>query len=250
MNKSISRIVTLSNRNLKEILRDPLSLIFIIAMPLVMEILFYFLFHDLANQFQMQYLAPGIVVFSQAFISLFMGLLISIDRGSCFLTRLFVSKAKPYEFIISYTLSLIPIALIQSVLFFLVGGIIDISLFKIEMIYSILISLFTSFFFIGLGVLIGTICNEKSVGGISSIVITAQSLLSGMWFPIEGVDETMIKIMNFLPFKNATLLIQNTLNGFTDIYNDLIYPFIIILIYGVIVFLLAILIFKNKMSDK
>ena len=42
MNKSISRILTLTKRNIKEIIRDPLSLVFIIGLPLVMEVLFYF----------------------------------------------------------------------------------------------------------------------------------------------------------------------------------------------------------------
>ena len=140
MSKSISRILTLTKRNIKEIIRDPLSLVFIIGLPLVMEILFYFLFHNLTSQFEMKYLAPGIVVFSQAFLSLFIGLLISLDRSTSFLTRLFVSKTKSYEFIISYALSLIPLVLVQSILFFVIGGLLDPSIFKISMIQSILLS--------------------------------------------------------------------------------------------------------------
>ena len=80
MNNSVSRIITLTKRNIKEILRDPLSLIFTIALPLFMEILFYFIFHELTAQFEMKYLAPGIVVFSESFLTLFTGLLISLDR--------------------------------------------------------------------------------------------------------------------------------------------------------------------------
>ena len=132
MNKSISRIITLTKRNIKEIFRDPISLVFIIGLPLIMEILFYFIFGSLTSQFEMRYLAPGIVVFSQSFLSLFLGLLISIDRGTSFTTRLFVSKAKSYEFILSYICSLIPFVLIQSILFFIIGGVCDVSIFKIE----------------------------------------------------------------------------------------------------------------------
>ena len=40
MNK-FSRVLALTDRNIKEILRDPLSLIFTLGLPLVMEILFY-----------------------------------------------------------------------------------------------------------------------------------------------------------------------------------------------------------------
>ena len=113
------------------------------------------------------------------------------------------------------------------------------------MIYSILLSLFTSLLFLGLGILFGSLCNERSIGGVSSVIISAHSLLSGMWFPNEGLDNNMIKIMNILPFKNAVCLIQNSLNGI----NDLLRPFIIVLLYSLIIFILAIIIYKKKMKE-
>lgn len=250
MSKSISRIFTLTKRNLKEILRDPISLIFTIGLPLIMEILFYFIFHKLTSQFEMKYLAPGIVVFSQSFLTLFIGLLISLDRSSSFLTRLYVSKAKSHEFIISYALAVIPIVLVQSILFFLIGGIINQAIFKIEMIYAILLSIITSLLFLGLGILFGSLCNEKSIGGVSSIIISMHSVLSGMWFPTEGLDSGFIKVMNILPFKNTTILVQNTLNGINNIFNDFLKPLIIILTYTILIFLLAIVVFKKKMKTK
>ena len=125
MRNSFGRILTLTKRNIKEILRDPLSLIFTLGMPLAMEILFYLIFHGMTSQFEMKYLAPGIVVFSEAFLSLFVGLLIAIDRGTSFLTRLYISKARSYEFIFAYALSIVPIVAAQSILFFAVGLIFD-----------------------------------------------------------------------------------------------------------------------------
>ena len=250
MSKSISRILTLSKRNLKEIVRDPISLIFIILLPLFMELLFYLAFHNLTDQFQMKYLAPGIVIFSQSFLSLFTGLLIAVDRNSTFLTRLYVSKARSYEFIIGYILSVIPIVLVQSILFFIIGGIFDTSLFCVGMIISILISVITSFFFISLGILFGSICSERSIGGVASIVINAQSLLSGMWFPVDGMSNGFITAMKVLPFKNAIMIVQNPITGINDSFKDFILPFIIVLAYTIVAFVLAILVFKNKMKEK
>ncbi|MBQ3791657.1 MAG: ABC transporter permease, partial [Clostridia bacterium] len=146
MRESLSRIGILTKRNIKEILRDPLSLVFTLGLPLVMEILFYFLFHELTAQFEMKYLAPGIVVFAQAFLTLFVGLLIALDRGTSFLTRLYVSKAKSHEFIFSYALAVLPLVFVQSLLFFLVGGIFDSDLFCVGTVYSLLLSLVTSLF--------------------------------------------------------------------------------------------------------
>ena len=250
MNKSLSRVFTLTNRNLKEIIRDPLSLIFTLALPLFMEILFYLIFHELTEQFQMKYLAPGIVVFSQAFLTLFTGLLLSTDKNTSFLTRLYVSKTKSYEFIFAYALSVLPITLVQSILFFLIGGIFDTSLFGLGMILAIILSVVTSLFFIGMGILFGSICNEKSIGGVSSIVIVGQSVLSGMWFPVDGLNEGMITFMKVLPFRNATMLIQNMIIGVNDSFNDFILPLLIVLGYTVLAFVVAILVFKNKMKEK
>ena len=250
MKASLSRIFILTKRNFKEILRDPLSLIFTLAMPLFLEILFYFIFHNMTSQFAMKYLAPGIVVFAQSFISLFVGLLIALDRSSSFLTRLYVSKAKSYEFIFAYALAIVPIVLIQSILFFLVGGIIDSSIFGLGMVLAILISLVTSLFFISMGILLGTLCNEKSIGGVSSIVIAGQSVLSGMWFPIEGLNGGIITFMNVLPFRNATMLVQNTMIGINDIFKDFVLPLIIVLAYTVVSFVTAIILFRNKMKSK
>jgi len=249
MKESLSRIITLTKRNIKEILRDPLSLIFTLGMPLFMEILFYLIFHNLTSQFEMKYLAPGIAVFAESFLALFVGLLIATDRSTSFLTRLYVSKAKSYEFIFSYALSIVPIVFVQSILFFVVGGIFDISLFSLSMIPAILLSLVTSLFFIAIGILLGTICNEKSIGGISSIVIAGQSVLSGMWFPIEGLSEGIIKLMNVLPFRNATIIIQNTITGINDTFKDLVLPLIIVLGYTIVSFIIAIVLFRKKMKS-
>ena len=250
MRDSLSRIFALTKRNLKEIVRDPLSLIFMLALPLFMEILFYFLFHELTAQFEMKFLAPGIVVFSQAFLSLFTGLLIALDRSSSFLTRLYVSRARSFEFIFSYALSILPITVVQSVLFFIVGGLFDVSLFSPGMIYAVLIGLFTSLFFIAVGILLGSTCNEKSIGGVASIVIMGQSVLSGMWFPTEGLDSGMIIFMKVLPFKNMTALVMNAVNGVGDVFFDFILPLLIVIGYTVAAFFAAMFAFKNNMKAR
>jgi len=250
MKKSLSRIFILTKRNLKEIFRDPISIIFMFGLPLLMEILFYVLFHGQTSQFDMKYLAPGIVVFSQSFLALFVGLLLSVDRSTSFLTRLYVSKTRSYEFIFGYAFALIPIVLIQSILFFIVGGIIDSSIFGVGMILAILVSLITSLFYIAMGILFGALCNEKSVGGVASIVISCQSLLSGMWFPMDKISSTMINVMEALPFRSAALLVQNTMNGIADPFNDFVKPLLIVLAYTTVAFVVAILLFKKKMKDR
>ncbi len=249
MSESISRIITLSARNIKEILREPLSLVFTLALPLVMQIGFYFIFHQLTSQFEMKHLTPGIVVFSQSFLTLFTGMLIATDKSTTFLTRLFVSKTKPFEFIISYVLSVLPIVFVQSVLFFVVGAIIDSTIISINILGCILASLITALVFINLGVLFGALCGEKSIGGISSIVITGQSVLSGMWFPTEGLQGGFVTLMNCMPFRNATLLLQNLLNGIFDFQSDFLLPLTIVLAYGMVSLVIGVFVFRKKVIE-
>ena len=245
MNESLRRTAVLTKRNVKEILRDPLSLIFSLGLPLAMEILFYLIFHKLTDQFSMMYLAPGIVVFSQAFLTLFTGMLIATDRDTSFLTRLFVSRLRAHEFILAYAVSILPMVATQSVLFFVIGGIFDPSIINLRVIPAILLSLVTSLMYISLGILFGCISNSKSIGGISSIVVTGQSVLSGMWFPMDQLGGFMVSLMNALPFRNTTLLIQNTLNG-----GEITRPLIIVLIYTAVSMIAAVLVFKKKMRAR
>jgi len=248
MRDSIKRMLTLARRNLKEILRDPLNLCFMIGLPLLMEILFYSIFHKLTAQFEIRYLAPGIAVFAQSFTTLFAGLLIALDRGTSFLTRLYVSRARPYEFIFGYTLALLPVTLLQSVLFFVVGGLLDASFWSVGMLLGILFCLVVSFLFIGFGILLGSLCSEKSIGGAASAIIAGQSVLSGMWFPVEGLSGGMLTVMKVLPFKNATMLVQNAVSGYTDVWADMGLPLVIVLCYTVVTFVAAIAVFRHKMK--
>ena len=233
MKESLSRIFTLTKRNVKEILRDPLSIIFTFGFPLLLLIVFYAIFHKLTDQFQMKYLAPGIVVFAQAF-----------------LTRLYVSKAKSYEFIFGYAFSVFPLALVQAIFFYLVGGIMDPTIFGVGMIYSILLAGLTSLFFIAFGIMFGSVCNEKSIGGVSSIIICGQSVLSGMWFPLDALNGTVKVVMECLPFRNSHLLVQNALLGINNLMDDFLKPLLIVIAYIIVAFICAILVFKSKMKDK
>ena len=140
MKASLRRIRALTGRSIREIIRDPLSLVFLLAMPMVMLVLFYAIFHKLTAQFEMPNLAPGIIVFSQAFLTLFTGLLISQDRGTAFLTRLYVTPARSYEFVLGYVLAMLPLSFVQSALFFLVAGAIEPSFFS-DVTFSIMTTL-------------------------------------------------------------------------------------------------------------
>ena len=245
--RSIKRMSALVLRNQKEIVRDPISLVFLYALPLFMEILFYFLFSSKTDQFKMAYLAPAMVGFSNVFLSLFLGILMAVDRGSAFMTRLYTTEVKPWEYILSYALAAFPFGLSQTVLLLVVGGIIDTSFWGVGFIYALLASVVVIAFFSAVGLFLGALCNEKSVGGVSSVVITGQSILSGMWFPLDGMSPGFLVFLRVLPFRNAALLMQNVFYPAT--FDSVGAPLLILLAYCVLFVVLAVLIFRKKMKE-
>lgn len=250
MKERFLRVKALTGRNLREMVRDPVSLSFMLGLPLIMLVLFWALFHKLTAQFEMRYLAPGIVVFGQTFLALFSGILISMDRATSFLTRLYTTPTHAAEFILGYVCALLPVGAAQSVLFFAVACVIDHALFTPRLLLGVAASLVTGLLFIGFGILFGTVCNEKSVGGVSSVLVMGQSVLSGMWFPLEGISAGFLTAMNCLPFRNGTLLLQHLVNGAEDVAADILRPLGVLAAYTVCVFVISVLVYARAMRRK
>ena len=73
------RTLNFAKRNFKELIRDPLSLIFAIILPLFL--LFIFQQFNIPNDsYKLENFTPGIIVFGFSFITLFTAMLISKDR--------------------------------------------------------------------------------------------------------------------------------------------------------------------------
>ena len=95
------RMINFAKRNFKELIRDPISLIFEIALPLFL--LFIFQQFNLPDDiYKIEYFTPGIILFGFAFITLFSSTLISKDRTSSFLIRLGTSPMKSSDYILGY----------------------------------------------------------------------------------------------------------------------------------------------------
>ena len=163
------RMLNFAKRNFKELIRDPLSLIFEIALPLFL--LFIFQQFDIpAENYKLENFTPGIIVFGFSFITLFTATLIAKDRTSSFLIRLGTSPMKSSDYILGYIISLIPIIIIQDVLFFSLAVILGLN-FTINIFFTIIVSIIVSILFISLGILIGSLVSEKGTGGLGSVIV-------------------------------------------------------------------------------
>lgn len=205
------RILAFAKRNFKEIIRDPLSIVFAILLPLVLLILFEQI--KIPNElYRLEYFTPSIIIFSLSFITLFTATLVAKDRGTSLLTRLFISPMRSWEYIFGYALLVIPLVVIQCVVFISAALIMGLE-FTVNAVAVVLLAVVISLLFIMLGILLGSITNEKSASGISSIVVQLVAFTSGMYFSSEMLGKGFNTVCKILPFLHCLELVKYVFNG-------------------------------------
>lgn len=195
------KMLFFANRCAKEILRDPLTVLFGLGFPLV---LLFLLSAIQANVpvplFEIERLAPGITVFGLSFMALFAATLVAKDRESSFLRRLYTTPLTPADFIAGYLLPLLPVAVAQSALCYLAAACLGLPL-TVNVLYAVVMNLPTAVFYVALGLLCGSVCNVKQVGGLCGALLTNLSAwLSGVWFDPSLVGGGFKKAADLLPF--------------------------------------------------
>ena len=237
------RMLNFAKRNFKELIRDPLSLIFEIALPIFL----LFIFQQInipGDTYKLENFTPGIIIFGFSFITLFTGALVAKDRGSSLLIRLGTSPMKSSDYILGYILSLIPIIIIQDSLFFITACLLGLNV-SINIVFTILISMVVSILFIAFGILIGSLVSEKASGGVGSVIVQLVCFTSGMYFSKDLIGKGFAKVCELLPFESALNIIKGVLNNNYDIIS--IRNIIVFSVYTIVVLILSVIVFKKKM---
>ncbi len=240
------RMLTFAQRNVKEILRDPLTLFFGLGFPLVLILLLSAIQANIpVPLFEIQHLAPGVTVFGLSFMTLFSATIIAKDRGSSLLQRLFTTPLRPIDFILGYTLPMIPIAVAQAVICYIAAIALELGI-TVNILYAVLLIIPVSILYIALGLLCGSLLSDKQVGGICGALLTNLSAwLSGVWFDLDLVGGAFRKIAYALPFVHAVEMERNVLAGnFAGIFPHLFW----VLGYAVSLLVLAVFCFLRQMK--
>ena len=205
----MKKYTTFAKRNIKEIARDPVAYIFCLAFPVVMLALFSIInyFSGAATAtFDFPSLIPGITTFSLSFIMLCECLLVSKDKATSLLKRLYVSPMKKCDFVIGYALPSFVCGVIQIIICIFSGYILSLIcsapyisfanclLLFLESLPMLLINVFA-------GIIVGCLLNDKSAPAIISIFISASGILGGAWMPLDimGNFETFCLFLPFYP---------------------------------------------------
>lgn len=244
----MKKMLTFAKRNTKEILRDPLTLFFGLGFPLVLLLLLSAIQANIpVPLFEIQHLTPGITVFGLSFMTLFSAMLISRDRSSALLTRLYTTPLTPLDFILGYTLPILPVAVGQCIICYLAAFFLGLDP-SWNILFAVLFILPVSLFYIALGLLFGSILDDKQVGGICGALLTNLSAwLSGVWFDLSLVGGVFEGIAYALPFVHAVELERAALAGnFAAIPEHLLF----VLGYALVALALAVFLFLRQMKRR
>lgn len=240
------KMLTFSNRNAKEILRDPLNLLFGLGFPIVLILLLSAIQANVpVSLFETPHLTPGIAVFGLSFMTLFSATLIAKDRGSSLLQRLYTTPLSSKDFILGYTLPILPVCMAQTIVCFVVAIILGLEI-TVNILLSVISVIPTALLFISLGLLCGSIFNDKQVGGICGALLTNLSAwLSGTWFDLDLVGGAFKKIAYALPFVHAVEMQRAVLNGsYADVFPHIYW----VLGYAAVIMIAAVAAFLRQMK--
>ena len=242
------RMCTLARRNIREFLRDPLNLAFSLGFPVVLLLLLSAIQANVpVSLFEIDHLTPGITIFGLSFITLFSATILSKDRGSALLQRLYTTPLTASDFILGYTLPILPIAVGQCAVCYLVALLLGLQP-TVHIVMAIVMLLPVALLFVALGLLFGSILNDKQVGGICGALLTnLTAWLSGTWFDLELVGGTFQKIANALPFLHAVELEKALLCGDFSLAAAHILP---ILLYSIAATTVAVICFLGQMRKQ
>lgn len=251
----MNKTMVFAKRNLIEVYRDPLSWIFCAAFPILMLIIMSVVNTAIPKEagntlFRIDNLAGGIAIFGQMFVMLFTAIGVAKDRGGAFLTRLYSSPMKSRNFIGGYIIPMLAVALVQVLLSFvasvIVANVVDYDISIGGLLLTALAVMPSALMFSAIGLLFGTIFNDKAAPGLCSIIISVGAMLGGIWFDIEGVGGIMYKIGRCLPFYYATKLARSVIDMDFGTEGFLI-PLLIVALSAVAITVVGSIVFDRKM---
>ena len=151
------RTLTFAKRCAKEVLRDPINLAFGLGFPLILLALLSAMQANIPVElFAIESLAPGVAVFGLSFMTLFSATLVSKDRESSFLQRLYTTPLRPCEFILGYILPLVPISLGQSAVCYIAAVALGLPI-SVNILTAIAFMIPICLLYISLGLLVGSL---------------------------------------------------------------------------------------------
>lgn len=238
------KMLAFAKRNAREILRDPLTLFFGLVFPLILLAMLWAIGrHAPVEGFRVGQLAPGVAAFGYSFLALFSALLAAKDRSSALMMRLLTSPMRAADFILGYALPLLPMAVVQSGVCLLAALPLGLEA-GWKILLSIAALLPAALLYIALGLICGSLLNDRQVGGVCGALLTnLTAWLSGTWFELDLLGSGFAAFARALPFANAVDAARYALAGDAA---AMLKPLLIVCGYAVLLSVLAAAVFARR----
>lgn len=197
---------------------------------------------------QMDFIAPGIIIFGLLIMIPTAGRIMLRDKETRFLHRMMTTPARPWEFIASYSLSMAIIAIIQVVLFILLGW-----LFGMDIVGNIWLAFaifaLTGLCSIGIGMIVASLAKSENQGEpLSWLFSMPLAMISGVWFSIEFLPSYIRFFADLFPYSHAVSASRAVITrgvGMEAIGGD----FLFLVVWTVVVFIIGTFLFQRSMRS-
>ncbi|MGB5925881.1 MAG: ABC transporter permease [Dehalococcoidia bacterium] len=187
---------------------------------------------------------PGIAVYGFMILISTAAGIIAGDREKGFLSRMFTTPARPWDFILGYSLPFIPVLIVSALVYLGVGMALGLTVVG-NLGHVFLIFFLIGLCAIGIGMIVGSLVKSESQTGISWIFIVPMAMISGAWFTVDRMPSAVRSVAEALPFIHAIDASRSVLNGasFSAITLDIYW----LIGWAVVLFATGIMLFRRTM---
>jgi ABC-2 type transport system permease protein len=240
------RSAELAKRNIKEVVRDPLSLGIALALPLLLLLTLQALGSDDTPFLTPTLLTPGIVLFGFVMVMFSSAMILSRDRETSLLARLLTTPLRSSDFVSGYSLPYLLVAIVQATVLLVVGAILGLDSNGSVVLVALVLALM-AVFYVALGMVFGAVLTIAQTSGAYAVVLLL-TIFGGAWFDLEAIGGVFLTVGDVLPFKHAldaTRAVMADGAGLGDIATDLYW----IVGYTLAAATLAVVMFQRRMRE-
>ena len=189
---------------------------------------------------------PGIAVFGLMILIATGAEIIAADREKGFLARMLTTPARPWDFILGYSLPFIPVLIISALIYLGIGMAMGLTIIG-NLGLAFLIFFLLGLCSIGIGMIVGSLVKSESQAGVCWIFIVPMAMISGAWFSVEGMPSAIKSIAEALPFIHAIDASRSVINGAS--FSAVIPDFYWLIGWAVVLFAAGIVLFRRTMAS-
>lgn len=236
----------LAKRNVREVIRDPLSLGIAVALPLVLLLTLQALGGDDTPFLTPTLLTPGIVLFGFVMVMFSSAMVLARDRETSLLARLLTTPLRSSDFVSGYSLPYLLVAVVQAAVLLAVGAMLGLDSAGSVVLVALVLVLM-AVFYVALGMIFGALLTVAQTSGAYALVLIL-TIFGGAWFDLEEIGGVFLTIGDVLPFKHAldaSRAVMADGAGLGDIATDLYW----VGAYTIGAVALAVVTFQRRMRE-